>query len=62
MDGESTYIFFNLTNLQTYLLNRDVMWRGAQEKESQTIQLFIKALTIPEQWFLMHVHPYVTIC
>lgn len=39
--------FFILTTTNTQLLNKGAPWRGAWEKDSKFIELFINALTKP---------------
>lgn len=38
-------IFFNLLNKDTQLMNGGVPWRGGQEKNALSLQVFVEALT-----------------
>jgi hypothetical protein len=47
VDVEALDVFFNLTSASTQLMNGKVPWRGGREKDSESMQILIEALTTP---------------
>ena len=48
MEVGSLNIFFNRTTSKTQLTRRNIQWRGACEKDLESLQFLIEALTKPE--------------
>ena len=47
VDVKALDVFFNLTSASTQLMNGKVPWRSGREKDSESIQILIEALTTP---------------
>ena len=47
MDVEALDVYCNITSANTQLMNGKVSWRGGREKDSESMQILIEALTIP---------------
>ena len=43
----ATYIFFNLTMSKTRLMHGNIPWRRAREKNLESLQFLVEALTKP---------------
>lgn len=40
-------VFFNRTTSKTQLMHKNIPWRGAREKDPESLQFLIEALTKP---------------
>lgn len=47
LDVNALDVYFNLTSAFTQLMNKIVPWKGAREKDFESIQISIKALRTP---------------
>lgn len=52
MDLETIVVFLNMTTIDTQTTNKSVPWRGGQDEDSLSMQLFIEALTKHVAMFL----------
>jgi hypothetical protein len=52
VDVEALDVFFNLTLVSTQLMNWKMPWRGGTKKDSELMQILIKALTTSTLVFL----------
>ena len=43
----ATYIFFNHTMSKTRLMHGNIPWRGTREKDLESLQFLVEALTKP---------------
>ena len=56
LDIKDTDIFFNLTKIDTQLMNGGVPWRGGSEKDALSMQVFIESLTKPGGFKCLCIH------